>query len=133
MEILQMPLSRLSSRDILVWKENRSQSFCVKTTYQVTLRMGQQQRVEHSGLVAECKIWRKLWSLNVPSKVQMFVWRACSNVLPTRDNLHRQKINIDPRYEFCCQHLESAAYLLWECPFALNVWATKTKASQMFK
>ena len=33
MEILQMPLSRLSSRDKLVWKENRSQSFSVKTTY----------------------------------------------------------------------------------------------------
>ena len=35
MEILQMPLSRLSSRDKLVWKENRSQSFFVKTAYQV--------------------------------------------------------------------------------------------------
>ena len=78
MEILQMPLSRL------VWKENRSQSFFVKTAYQVALRMGQQQRVEHSGLMAERKIWRKLWSLNVPPKVRIFVWRACSNVLPTR-------------------------------------------------
>ena len=123
MEILQMPLSRLSSRDKLVWKENRSQSFSVKTAYQVALRMGQQQWVENSGLMAERQIWRKLWNLNVLPKVRMFVWRACSNVLLTRDNLHRRKINIDPRCEFCCEHLESAAHLLWECPFAQNVWA----------
>ena len=128
-----MPLSRLSSRDKLVWKENRSQSFSVKTAYQVTLRMGQQQRVEHSGLVAECKIWRRLWSLIVLPKVRMFVLRACSNVLPTRDNLHRRKINIDPRWEFCCQHLKSADFKCWECPFAQNVWAAKRKASKMFK
>nr|XP_023916612.1 uncharacterized protein LOC112028177 [Quercus suber] len=109
MEILQMPLSRLSSRDKLVWKENRSQSFFVKTAYQVALHMGQQQWVEHSGLMAERKIWRKLWSLNVLPKVRMFVWRACSNVLLTQNNLHCQKINIDPRCEFCCEHFESAA------------------------
>ena len=123
MEILQLPLSRLSSRDKLVWKENRSQSFSVETAYQVALCMGQQQRVEHSGLMAERKIWRKLWSLNVPPKVRMFVWRARSNVLQTQDNLYCRKINIDPRCEFCCEHLESAAHLLWECPFAQNVWA----------
>ena len=116
MEILQLPLSRLSSRDKLVWKENRSQSFSVETAYQVALRMGQQQRVEHSGLMAERKIWRKLWSLNVPPKVRMFVWRARSNVLLTQDNLYCRKINIDPRCEF-------SAHLLCECPFAQNVWA----------
>ena len=109
MEILQMPLSRL------VWKENRSQSFFVKTAYQVALRMGQQQRVEHSGLIAERKIWRKLWTLNVPPKVRIFVWRACSNVLPTWDNLYRRKINIDPRCEFCCQHLGV------RCPLTLGM------------
>ena len=92
-EILQVPLSRLSSRDKLAWKENRSQCFSVKTAYQVALRMGQQQRVEHFGMVVDRGIWRKLWSLNVLPKVRMFVWRVCSNIFPTQDNLHRRKIN----------------------------------------
>ena len=85
--------------------------------------MRELDRVEHSGMVADTGVWRQLWSLNVPPKVQMFVCRACSNILPTRDNLHCRKINIDPRCEFCCQQLESAAHLLWECPFARNEWA----------
>ena len=85
--------------------------------------MKEQSRVEHTRMVADRGIWRRLWSLNVPSKIRMFVWRACSNILPTRDNLHFQKTKIDPQCEFCCQQLESIAHLLWECPFSRNVWA----------
>ena len=121
--ILQFPLTQLYSRDRPVWKENRSQKFSVKSAYQVAQRMRELDRVEHSGTVADRGVWRQLWSLNVPPKVQMFVWRACSNILPTRDNLHCRKINIDPWCEFCCQQLEYAAHFLWECPFARNVWA----------
>ena len=116
-------MSRLSSRDILVWKEFRSQCFSVKTAYQVALRIRQQQRVEHSGMMVDRGIWRKLWRLNVPPKMRMFVWRACLNILPTRDNLHRRKININPRCEICYKHLEFTAHLLWECPLEQNVWA----------
>ena len=123
MEIQQLPLPRLSSRDVLVWKENNSQKFIVKSAYQVAQWMKEQSRVEHSGMVVDRGIWRRLWSVNVPPKVRMFVWRACSNILPTRDNLHRRKTKIDPQCEFCCQQLEFAAHLLWECPFARNVWA----------
>ena len=98
--------------------------------------MGQQQRVKHFGMVVDYGIWRKLWSLNVPPKVWMFVWRACLNILSTQDNLHCRKININPRCEICCQHLESTAYLLWECPLAQNVWAllprTTSKNVQMW-
>ena len=96
MEILQLPLSRLSSRDVLVWMENQAQNFSIKSAYQVAQCLREQSRVEYSGVVVDQTIWRRLWRLNVPPKVRMFVWRACSNILPTRDNLHRRRINIDP-------------------------------------
>ena len=35
MEILQAPLSRLSSRDVLVRMENQAQNFSIKSAYQV--------------------------------------------------------------------------------------------------
>ena len=56
-------------------------------------------------------------------KVRTFIWWPCSNILPTRDNLHRKKLRVDPRCEPCCRHHESTGHLLWECPFAKNVWA----------
>lgn len=64
----------------------------------------------------------KIWAPNVPQKVRTFIWRACSNCLPTRDNLHCRKVKV-PRCELCCQQAETVSHLLWECPFARNVWA----------
>ena len=59
----------------------------------------------------------------VPPKIKTFLWRACSNILPRRANLYHRKIQVDPVCELCRQELETSAHLLWECPFARNVWA----------
>ena len=58
--------------------------------------MKEQSLVEHLRMVADGGIWRSLRSLNVPPKVHMSVWKACSNILLTRENLHRRDTKIDP-------------------------------------
>ena len=124
MEIMSIPLQHnTATRDVLIWKENKSQSFSVKSAYQVVQRMKAPTLIEHSTAATEKPLWRKLWKLNVPPKVRMFIWRACSNILPTRDNLHRRRVQVDPRCEICCQQPETVGHLLWECPLARNVWA----------
>ena len=35
----------------------------------------------------------------------------------------RKSSEMDERCELCCQQPETCAHLLWECPFARNVWA----------
>ena len=52
-----------------------------------------------------------------------FVWKACSDILPTRANLFRRKIPIDPLCTVCGQVDETMTHALWECPLARNVWA----------
>ena len=38
---------------------------------------------EHSRAVTDRALWKKkIWTLETPPKVEMFVWRACSNILP---------------------------------------------------
>lgn len=34
----------------------------------------------------------------------------------------REGVKVDAHFELCCQQLESVGHLLWECPFARNVW-----------
>ena len=78
---------------------------------------------EHSRAGEEGKLWKLIWELNVPPKIRNFMWRAVSNILPTRDNLYRRRVAVESTCEFCHQHLETEAHLLWECPFARNVWS----------
>ena len=40
-EILALPLNDTHARDSLIWMENKSRTFSVKTTYQVALRLKQ--------------------------------------------------------------------------------------------
>ena len=37
------------------------------------------------------EFWNFIWSLNCPSKVKHFMWRACKNILPTNYDLKLKK------------------------------------------
>ena len=121
--ILALPLTRQNSQDKLIWKENRSQRFMVRSAYQVALRLKYPQQAEHSSVQAHGSTWRKIWELNVPPKVRTFLWRACSGCLPTRENLHKKRIRVEQRCELCHHHAETIGHVLCECPLARNVWA----------
>ena len=122
-QILSLPLNRLDSHDTLVWTENKAKTFTVKTAYKVALRLKSGALAEHSSAREHGITWRKIWKLNVPPKVRTFLWRACSNYLPTRDNLSRRKIQVEATCEFCRQEPEIVAHILWKCLFVRNVWA----------
>ena len=122
-DILRLQLSNTRTRDKLYWKENKAREFTVKTAYQVALRLHREVGVEHSTVGEEKRFWNRIWRMNVPPKVRNFVWRACTDILPTRANLYRRKIPIDPLCSICGQTDETVGHALWECPMARNVWA----------
>ena len=131
-EILAIPLNATQRRDELVWKENRARRFSVKTAYQVALRLIQQDRAEHSDAHMDGKVWKTIWALKVPPKVRNFIWRACSNIFPTKDNLQHRRVKVDSRCDVRCQQPEKNSHLLWECPMARNVWAISKGRVQKF-
>ena len=107
----------------MIWKENKSQRFTVCSAYQVAFRLKHPNQAEHSSAHAHGSTWRGLWKLKVPPKVRTFLWRACIGCLPTRENLHKKRINEEERCELCYHHSETTSHVLWECPMARNVWA----------
>ena len=94
----------------------------MKTAYRVAIRMKQQKQVENSLAQKDKRQWNRIWTLNIPPKVQNFVWRACSNILPTSTNLCRRRIPLNPTCAICQQHDETVAHSFWGCPLARNVW-----------
>ena len=64
-----------------------------------------------------------MWKMDVPPKVQTFLWRAYSEILPTRANLARRRLPIVPQCDICRHEEETSCHVLRECPLATNVWA----------
>jgi ribosomal protein L37AE/L43A len=44
------------------------------------------------------------------------MWRACHNLLPTKDNLLRRKIVKEPHCPICGRVTETMYHAMWECP-----------------
>jgi hypothetical protein len=50
------------------------------------------------------------------------MWRACQNVLPTKQNLLRKGVGNDDLCPCCMLEVESVIHVLWCCPGAQDVW-----------
>ena len=67
-------------------------------------------------------LWKKLWHLNIPSKMRIFAWKMCTNALPTLVNLQRRGINLCEIYPACGKEPESILHALVRCEVAERVW-----------
>lgn len=54
--------------------------------------------------------------------VKTFIWQACSNILPIKENLHRRHVTDYPIYPLCESSVETIGHVLWSCPAARDVW-----------
>jgi ribonuclease HI len=52
-----------------------------------------------------------------------FLWRACNDILPTKENLWKKKIIKDPTCLICGREVESVFHILWQCPSSMDVWS----------
>jgi hypothetical protein len=52
----------------------------------------------------------------------MFLWRACNNILPTKENLYKKKIIDDPKCAICGGDIETLGHVIWSCAVPCDVW-----------
>jgi hypothetical protein len=60
-------------------------------------------------------IWKALWKLKVPRAVTMFLWKACKNILLTKENLLKRVISLDSLCPICSRESKSVGHVLWSC------------------
>jgi len=68
--ITHINLGTTTSRDKIIWKENKKGIFWVKSAYRVALRMRQAEQVEHSSARQDKKLWNRIWQLQVPPRLE---------------------------------------------------------------
>lgn len=100
--ICRIPLSRRDVPDSFVWLHNKNGMYSIKSRYHVARKvMRKDDWVESSRGIGGQQVWKKIWQLHVPNKIEVFKWRACQDILPTRANLVRRKIISDNGCQCC--------------------------------
>ncbi|KAL5767804.1 hypothetical protein ACOSQ2_014587 [Xanthoceras sorbifolium] len=79
--ILNIPLCTFPQPDSLLWHFDKRGEFSVKSAYKVALSIRIMDLTFSSA--SPLPLWKKLWNLNLPSKVKAFCWKACLESLYT--------------------------------------------------
>lgn len=61
------------------------------------------------------RCWKKIWDLNVISKVQHFMWKVVHGILPTCINLISHFVDVSQFCKHCEQEIETGEHALLDC------------------
>ncbi|KAL5743547.1 hypothetical protein ACOSP7_026419 [Xanthoceras sorbifolium] len=119
--ILNLPCSSSNNSDSLIWHYDRSGVYSVKSGYWVAIEKKNYATASSSSSFAGFSWWRHLWSLKVPSKVKIFLWRAVNNCLPVFQVLRHRHLR-DSDVCLCCEEeIEYVVHILWTCPIIIII------------
>jgi hypothetical protein len=128
--ILTLPVSTTSQEDTCIWRGTKNGSFSVRSAYYIQREIERSGIAESSSTGKRPKVWKKIWNLKIPNAEKNFLWRACHESLPTRQNLKWRNIIDDASCPFCNMEDETAIHILWQCPSAKDVWCVGPKMLQ---
>ncbi|XP_012847034.1 PREDICTED: uncharacterized protein LOC105967016 [Erythranthe guttata] len=125
--ILAIPIGSSYASDKWIWHYTKDGKFTVKSCYQLALVTSHNYHANR-GLANESssglssRRWRNIWHLALPPKIRMFLWRACSDILPTQAELFRRKIATSPMCNHCGREWETPMHVFLRCRGMEKIW-----------
>ncbi|KAA3462798.1 reverse transcriptase [Gossypium australe] len=113
-KILQIPLLEVEHDDFQVWRGEHSGEFTVRSAYKLL----QEATTDPNELLLQAeskKFYRKLWNLQLPSKIGITIWRFTWNFIPTLSNLKLRKVTHDSVCPRCRNTEEDSNHVLRQC------------------
>jgi hypothetical protein len=62
--------------------------------------------------------------------VQHFLWKACNNNLPTKENLYKRRITEDSLCPLCKTTTETIGHIIWSCESSKDIWVECCRSLQ---
>jgi ribonuclease HI len=106
----------------LIWNYNKNGDFTVRSAYHLAKDRFEVDNGSCSNRDNSKVLWKALWAIEGPKAAKSFLWKACSDILPTKDKLFKKNITQDPLCPICCLETETVCHILWSCPSAQDVW-----------
>ena len=114
-KILQIPISKTGFvQDQVMWKHAKDE-YQVKLAYDLLMK-----ECEGTYQIAQDQrgAWNLIWKVQVPFKINIFVWKLLKDNLPTKLALKKRSISSDNSCPMCNSKEESSTHLFLLCPFA---------------
>ena len=101
-------------QDVLAWSFTKNGRYYVKSGYHVAKQLRLVKTNSGEALVqpSNISLWSRIWKARDPNKIRIFSWRACHNILPTKDNLVKRRVLKDAWCCFCHKADESVLHVL---------------------
>lgn len=131
--IFTIPVSEWGQEDRLVWKHEGSGEYSVKSGYRVLNSDYLRDPKYKSSCGEEYKVfYTALWSLNIPGKIKIHIWRSVNNLVPHFCNLARGSLCAVALCPLCKEELENSDHLLWSCRILQKVWVSLSVQIPLF-
>lgn len=120
--IKSLPLCSSPQPDSLVWRSERSGCYSVKSGYKLLCEPLLPDTNCPPVVDSKRGLWKSIWQLNVLGKIKHFLWKACTNSLPSKENLLKRKILLESSCPRCSGVSKSVVLALWSCTCIEVVW-----------
>ena len=114
-KIKSIPICSFTQLDLLFWPSTNYGNYAVKSGYHLLCADEDSELASVSDGATSRSFWNRLWKMNFPNKVKTFMWRACSDSLPTLKKLVQKTITSSPLCASCLQAPEDVLHALWGC------------------
>lgn len=122
--IMRVSIRSTTTSDRLIWSWEKSRKYTVKSCYHC-LR-GHSTRRGRAGASSsysiDLRMWKLIWKIDCPLKIQNFLWRALKNILSTNKSLFRMKTIDSPTCNLCNTSVDYVEHILLLCPWVALVW-----------
>ncbi|XP_021749237.1 uncharacterized protein LOC110714988 isoform X5 [Chenopodium quinoa] len=110
------------SADQRYWWPTKNVCYTVKSGY-LLARLGKQRAWSLSHGVLEEELWKRVWGVKGPLKLQHFVWRGCKGSLGVKERLWVRHIVNDSICQGCGAATETINHALFDCLDATIIWS----------
>ena len=114
--IIFILVSIVGGPDSLIWTKSSSGSYTTKAGYAFLFKE------KFPNQPATDPFWKFLWSISLPQKQLLFIWKLLHQAIPSTDVLRDHHLTINNSCHFGCSEEESIHHLFFSCPVVKAAW-----------